>query len=78
MGIVIIDCDAEKISDGSHTFADLYDMRDLLFISLMRRFPDRSFRSLRHSDGSARDGMFLAGLHLPSGKQVTVHMREEK
>jgi len=78
MGIAIIECDVEKISDGVHRFSDLYKIRDLLFIALMRRYPDRSFRSLRHDDGSFRDNMFICGLTLPTGKQVTMHMKEEK
>jgi hypothetical protein len=76
-GMLIVQCDTDKTSDGSHTFAELYAIRSLLFIALMRRYPDQSFRSLRHNDGSFRDGMFIAGLILPTGKQVTLHMKEE-
>jgi len=78
MGVLIIDCNTDKVCDGSHTFADLYAIRDMLFIALMRRYPEKSFRSLRHDDGSFRDGMFICGLTLPTGKQVTLHMKEEK
>lgn|SRR5574337_273739 len=77
MGMLVVNCDTDSVSDGVHTFADLYEIRNLLFIALMRRYPERSFRSLRHSDGSARSGMFIAGLILPTGKQVTLHMKEE-
>jgi hypothetical protein len=77
MGFLFVECDTDKISDGAHCFADLYEIRNLLFIALMRRYPERSYRSLRHDDGSCREGMFIAGLTLPTGKQVTMHMKEE-
>jgi len=76
-GMIMVACDSDKVSDGVHTFGDMYKIRDFLFISLMRRFPDRSFRSLRHDDGTFREGMFIAGVLLPTGKQVTVHMKED-
>jgi len=76
MGVLIIDCNTDKVSDGVHTFSDMYAIRDLLFIALMRRYPEKSFRSLRHDDGSFRDGMFVCGITLPTGKQVTLHMKE--
>jgi hypothetical protein len=77
MGVMMISCETDRVSDGCHTFGDMYRVRSLLFIALMRQFPAQSFRSLRHCDGSARDGQFLAGTVLPTGKQVSVHMREE-
>jgi len=77
MGIVMIECDSEKVSDGVHCFSEMYSIRDLLFIALMRRYPEKSWRSLRHDDGSTRDKMFICGITLPTGKQVTMHMKEE-
>ena len=76
-GVMMVSCDTDRVSDGCHSFGDLYRVRTLLFVALMRQYPDQSFRSLRHSDGSARDGQFLAGITLPTGKQVTIHMRED-
>ena len=78
MGIVMIECDTEKISDGVHKFSEMYEIRDLLFIALMRQYTDRSFRSMSHNDGSFRDNMFICGVVLPTGKQVMLHMKIEK
>lgn len=77
-GVLIIDCaDTDKVSDGAHTFADLYVQRSLLFSALCRVHGDKAWRSHRHSDGSARDNYFIAGLELPTGKHVTFHMTDD-
>jgi hypothetical protein len=62
-----------KISDGYHTFDELYKHRILLFIALMKSHPDLSWWSDTHADGSQWDGWIIAGMHLPTG-DITYHM----
>jgi hypothetical protein len=67
--------DASQTSDCFHTFAELYDHRCLLFILLLKSRPEMSWRSFRHSDGSAHDGWFIAGIRTPKG-DITYHLPE--
>lgn len=77
--------DTDKISDGYHTFGELYEHRCALFIVLARTIDnwDRSlnaqgangiWRSKRHSDGSEYDGWFLLGMHKKKGEQISYHI----
>lgn len=72
-----VEGDAQEVSDCSHSFKNLYSHRNYLFAALMRCFPDRAWKSFKHHDGSVRGKMFIAGLTLPTGKQITYHMGEE-
>lgn len=65
--------DMGKVSDGYHTFDELYDHRCTLFLALMRSHPGLSWISAKHSDGSAWPGWFVAGMRLPTG-DVTYHL----
>ena len=66
-------CPTGEISDGYHTFDELYEHRCVLFIALMRSNPGISWRSQQHADGSMDEGWFVAGMELPSGA-VTYHL----
>lgn len=65
-----------EVSDGYHTFNELYDHRVILFICLMKSYPEISWRSFKHEDGSSIEGWFIAGMHLPTGK-ITYHLPEK-
>lgn len=56
-----IPCDPSKVSDGYHTFEELYDHRCLLFIQLIGLLPAFSFASYCHSDETVWEGWFIAG-----------------
>jgi hypothetical protein len=73
-----VEGDAQEVSDCAHTFKSLYQHRNYLFSALIKCYPDRAWRSFRHHDGSVRDNMFIAGLTLPTGKQITYHMNEDE
>lgn len=62
-----IPCDVGEVSDGYHTFNELYEHRIILFISLMIAYPKISWRANSHSDGTCLDGCFIAGMYLPTG-----------
>lgn len=65
------------LSDGYHTFDELYDHRITLFIALCKQLEmncEYVWRSTLHSDGSAFDGWFIMGIHTDPGKQITYHL----
>ena len=59
--------DASEISDGYHTFGELYDHRAKLFSMVCRMFPIAAWKSKKHSDGSMFDDMFIVGISTPQG-----------
>lgn len=66
-------CIPGKTSDGYHTFDELYRHRCLLFVALMAAYPDKSWFSPKHHDGTSFDGWFVAGMSLPTG-DITYHL----
>lgn len=70
-----------SISDGYHTFDELYAHRIVLFRALCKHLyefelSDATFvwKSTLHSDGSEYDEWFIAGLFTDKGKQITYHV----
>lgn len=75
-----------KISDGYHTFDELYDHRIGLYISLCKTLasinamlpPGESYRSIwrskLHGDGSSFEGWFILGINKVPGQQITYHL----
>ena len=65
---------AENLSDGYHTFKELYHHRAVLFALLCNQNQNIAWKSLLHSDLSDKmfDGMFIVGINTPEG-QVTYH-----
>ena len=60
--------DVEKISDGYHTFADLYEQRLILSAALAKNNP-HAWKSKRHEDGSVPfgGGWFIMGFDTEEG-----------
>lgn len=60
--------DVEKISDGYHTFADLYEQRLILSAALAKNNP-HAWKSKRHEDGSIPfgGGWFIMGFDTDEG-----------
>ena len=69
--------DKGEISDGYHTFNELYDHRNLLYLNLMLCNVDISWYSKRHSDTSHYPGWFIAGIGLEEGT-ITYHLPDEE
>ena len=65
--------DKGNISDGYHTFNELYDHRCHLYIALMKTNIEISWRSKKHFDGECYPNWFIAGMNLPSGP-ITYHL----
>lgn len=77
--------DKGKISDGYHTFDELYDHRITLWIAvcrLVRNDPQYQYRDVwrtqLHSDGSRFDGWFVLGMTNEKGQQLTYHLPESR
>ena len=60
--------DVEKMSDGYHTFADLYEQRLILSAALAKNNPN-AWKSKRHDDGSVPfgGGWFIMGFETDEG-----------
>lgn len=60
--------DVEKMSDGYHTFADLYEQRLILSAALSKNNP-HAWKSKRHEDGSVPfgGGWFIMGFDTDEG-----------
>ena len=74
-----------EVSDGYHTFDELYEQRARIYITLCRFYKSVDlaewgrdqvdvWRSKTHSDGSSYDGWFLLGMGKEKGKQLTYHL----
>ena len=77
-----------EVSDGYHTFSELYDHRITLFIALCRAYAidvteyknKYIWRSKRHSDGELAFGgtWFVLGIGKAKGEQITYHLPIER
>lgn len=61
-----------EISDGYHTFNELYHHRAMLFSVICNDRPGMSWKSKLHHDGTMYDGMFVVGIETPDG-QTSYH-----
>lgn len=77
----LIECDktnfpgqnfTDGISDGYHTFGELYTHRAILFATICSMFPNKAWKSKLHHDGTMYDNMFIVGITTPNG-QATYH-----
>lgn len=66
--------DPEEVSDGYHTFNELYRHRAVLFSVICNEHPDLAWKSKHHHVGGdpMYDGMFIVGIDTPDG-QATYH-----
>lgn len=62
------------ISDGYHTFNELYDHRAALTAALFKSLPsDTVYKSKKHHDGTMYDGMFIVGANFPGIGAISYH-----
>ena len=61
--------DIGDVSDGFHTFNNLYEQRAILFAALVRAYKDKAWKSYRHADGEYcfGGGWFIVGIDTPEG-----------
>jgi hypothetical protein len=73
---------AGEISDGYHTFDELYEHRFALYLALCKQIHEdpqwqttkQVWRSKIHSDGSNYEGWFILGINDKKGEQITYHL----
>lgn len=61
-----------NVSDGYHTFDELYHHRAVLFSVVCKAYKEIAWKSKKHHDGTMFDGMFIVGIDTPDG-QATYH-----
>ena len=61
------------ISDGHHTFDELYEHRCLLFVWLMNLNRAAAFKTRKHADGSEFDGWFVGIIRTEAG-EISYHL----
>lgn len=75
--------DHAQLSDGYHTFAELYEHRHANFIALCYMLfrlaqeqcrASNVWRSMKHADGTMFDGWFIMGINQEPGYQITYHL----
>lgn len=77
--------DVSKVSDGYHTFSELYQHRAILFIALCKELYNNPeyqtgqksyvWKSVRHSDEKLiEEGWFILGIGEKEGEQITYHL----
>ena len=60
------------VSDGYHTFNELYHHRAILFSVICNSNKEIAWKSRSHHDGSMYSNMFIVGINTPKG-QATYH-----
>lgn len=56
------------ISDKWHTFGDLYYHRMILTYMVLKNYPNLSWKSKQHHDGTMFDDSFIVGINTPEGQ----------
>ena len=69
-------CEVEDVSDGYHTFSELYEHRCLLWINVLLSNKEHAFKTWRNDAGEKIEGWFIAGLNTNFG-QATYHLPEQ-
>lgn len=69
--------DIDDVSDGFHTFRQLYYQRMVLFAAIVKQNKDKAWKSLRHEDGELcfGGGWFIVGVDTPEGS-YTYHYED--
>jgi hypothetical protein len=74
--------DTNIISDGYHTFGELYDHRIALYKTMAWYYSfeheNDLWKSKVHSDGTSWVGWFIAGIFKEPGKQISYHIPMSK
>lgn len=68
-------CEVGGVSDGYHTFNELYEHRHLLFLHLVASNKKDAFKTWKDDKGELWEGWFILGLNTKHG-QITYHLPE--
>ena len=61
-----------ELSDGYHTYNELYEHRMILFSIICNTYSNQSWKSKLHQDGTMFDDYFIVGINTIDG-QFTYH-----
>ena len=78
--------DVQDLSDGRHSFADLYEHRSVLFLCLISSLFEPGFnpkykirKSKLHFDGTSFEGYFIVMVtNVALGEQISYHLETKK
>ena len=79
---ILLDCPTGQVSDGYHTFDELYAHRCRLFAALLlcadtfSGYESAPFKTRKNDKGEEWPGWFIGGLDTPYG-QITYHLPAE-
>ena len=59
--------DIGNLSDGYHTYNELYHHRAILSAALFNKYREQCWKSKKHHDGSMYENMFIVGINTPTG-----------
>ena len=62
-----LECNKGEISDGYHTFNELYHHRMVLFAVICNSHKAQAWKSKLHHDGTMYDDYFIVGVTTPKG-----------
>ena len=65
-----------QISDGYHTFDELYQHRMMLFSVICNTYKNKSWKSWIHDDDTMFDDYFIVGIETEQG-QFTYHYHKD-
>lgn len=68
--------DIGEISDGYHTFNELYYHRMMLFSVICNTYSERAWKSWKHHDDTMYDDYFIVGIDTDEG-QYTYHYHKD-
>ncbi len=66
-------CEVGEVSDGYHTFNELYEHRHVLFINVVLAHSDKAFKTWKNQEGEKWEGWFILGINTKHG-QITYHI----
>jgi hypothetical protein len=79
--------ETEEVSDGYHSYKELYEHRITLYIAFCKLWRERFMEyktdksvwmTKVHSDGSVWEGWFILGIGQGLGEQITYHLPNSK
>lgn len=68
-------CNTGGVSDGYHTFDELYEHRHVLFINVVLAHRENAFKTWKDDKGETWHGWFILGINTEYG-QVSYHLPE--
>jgi hypothetical protein len=78
---LVVPCATGAVSNGFHSFDELYEQRHALFIALLKTLRAEKiielgapWRTKTHSDGASYEGWFVLGIGVTPGRQITYHL----